>query len=274
MKTFNCWLIANVLSYVVAISCYFAIGGLGLRMNCFSFWDYFVVFGCGGIFSIIVMIYTYCNIEEVLSCRFIWGNSNVSIFSFSLIYTLRKGILAFLLPGAIYFSILLFLMEDNKNNETEQVTEQVKANAKPSASEKKDAKDKEVVMVCEYIEKGDYYIYYPEQCMAQNDNNLVFLSENGIKIEAFFNESESLDIHYQNGIKYNEEHGWNTTYKHRSKTGYFLSGKNSDGIIYYQKTVKKDFGSYYTIRIEYPESEKDFGDQYIKYYIKRFPEQI
>ena len=74
--------------------------------------------------------------------------------------------------------------------------------------------------------------------------------------------------------KYNEEHGWNTTYKHRSKTGYFLSGKNSDGIIYYQKTVKKDFGSYYTIRIEYPESEKDFGDQYIKYYIKRFPEQI
>ena len=52
--------------------------------------------------------------------------------------------------------------------------------------EKKDAKDKEVVMVCEYIEKGDYYIYYPEQCMAQNDNNLVFLSENGIKIEAFF----------------------------------------------------------------------------------------
>ena len=128
----------------------------------------------------------YCNIEEVLSCRFIWGNSNVSIFSFSLIYTLRKGILAFLLPGAIYFSIFLFLMEDNKNNETEQVTEQVKANAKPSASEKKDAKDKEVVMVCEYIEKGDYYIYYPEQCMAQNDNNLVFLSENGIKIEAFF----------------------------------------------------------------------------------------
>lgn len=145
-----------------------------------------IVFGCGGIFSIIVMIYTYCNIEEVLSCRFIWGNSNVSIFSFSLIYTLRKGILAFLLPGAIYFSIFLFLMEDNKNNETEQVTEQVKANAKPSASEKKDAKDKEVVMVCEYIEKGDYYIYYPEQCMAQNDNNLVFLSENGIKIEAFF----------------------------------------------------------------------------------------
>ena len=83
-----------------------------------------------------------------------------------------------------------------------------------------------------------------------------------------------MDIHYQNGIKYNEEHGWNTTYKHSSKTGYFLSGKNSDGIIYYQKTVKKDFGSYYTIRIEYPESEKDFGDQYIKYYIKRFPEQI
>ena len=39
MKTFNCWLIANVLPYVVAISCYFAIGGLGLRMNCFSFWD-------------------------------------------------------------------------------------------------------------------------------------------------------------------------------------------------------------------------------------------
>ena len=37
MKTFNCWLIANVLPYVVAISCYFAIGGLGLRMNCFSF---------------------------------------------------------------------------------------------------------------------------------------------------------------------------------------------------------------------------------------------
>lgn len=108
MKTFNCWLIANVLPYVVAISCYFAIGGLGLRMNCFSFWDYFVVFGCGGIFSIIVMIYTYCNIEEVLSCRFIWGNSNVSIFSFSLIYTLRKGILAFLLPGAIYFPSFFF----------------------------------------------------------------------------------------------------------------------------------------------------------------------
>lgn len=104
------------------------------------------------------MIYTYCNIEEVLSCRFIWGNSNVSIFSFSLIYTLRKGILAFLLPGAIYFSIFLFLMEDNKNNETEQVTEQVKANAKPSASEKKDAKDKEVVMVANILKRRLLYL--------------------------------------------------------------------------------------------------------------------
>ena len=47
MKTFNCWLIANVLPYVVAISCYFAIGGLGLRMNCFSFWDYFVFYSGG-----------------------------------------------------------------------------------------------------------------------------------------------------------------------------------------------------------------------------------
>lgn len=107
MKTFNCWLIANVLPYVVAISCYFAIGGLGLRMNCFLFGIICSIW-LWGYFSIIVMIYTYCNIEEVLSCRFIWGNSNVSIFSFSLIYTLRKGILAFLLPGAIYFSILLF----------------------------------------------------------------------------------------------------------------------------------------------------------------------
>lgn len=50
MKTFNCWLIANVLPYVVAISCYFAIGGLGLRIYLFFFlglfcsiwlWGYF-----------------------------------------------------------------------------------------------------------------------------------------------------------------------------------------------------------------------------------------
>ena len=90
-------------------------------------------------------------------------------------------------------------------------------------------------MVCEYIEKGDYYIYYPEQCMAQNDNNLVFLSENGIKIEAFFNESESLDIHYQNGIKYNEEMGGTRLtnivqrrvifYPERIRTGLFIIRK-------------------------------------------------
>ena len=82
MKTFNCWLIANVLPYVVAISCYFAIGGLGLRMNCFSFWDYFVVFGCGGIFSIIVMIYTYCIITtEIFFYSFLIINNPVRILS-------------------------------------------------------------------------------------------------------------------------------------------------------------------------------------------------
>ena len=53
-------------------------------------------------------------------------------------------------------------------------------------------------------------------------------------------------------------------YPERIRTGLFII----------RKLYKKDFGSYYTIRIEYPESEKDFGDQYIKYYIKRFPEQI
>ena len=114
------------------------------------------------------------------------GNSNVSIFSFSLIYTLRKGILAFLYLGQFIFHLSFFNGGDNKNNETEQVTEQVRQMRNHLLQKKERCKDKEVVMVCEYIEKGDYYIYYPEQCMAQNDNNLVFLSENGIKIEAFF----------------------------------------------------------------------------------------
>ena len=117
MKTFNCWLIANILPYAVIISFFLSMPGLESRINSFSFWDYFVVFGCGGIFSIIVMIYTYCNIDEILSCRFIWGNSNVSIFSFSLIYTFRKGVLAFLLPGAIYFSILSFTIIKNESDE-------------------------------------------------------------------------------------------------------------------------------------------------------------
>ena len=44
-------------------------------------------------------------------------------------------------------------MEDNKNNETVKVTEQVKANPKPSVSEKKEAKDKEVVMVANILKK-------------------------------------------------------------------------------------------------------------------------
>ena len=42
-------------------------------------------------------------------------------------------------------------MEDNKNNETEQVTEQVKAKCENHLLQKrKMPKDKEVVMVCEY----------------------------------------------------------------------------------------------------------------------------
>ncbi len=129
-------------------------------------------------------------------------------------------------------------------------------------------------MVCEHIKDGDYYLYHPEQCVSQNEKNPVYLSENGIRIKAFTNEGESMDTHYQNEIKNKDEQGWNTTYKHRSKTKYFLSGKKSNGIIYYQKTVKSDSGKYYTICIEYPESETNFGNQYIEHYIKHFPEQI
>jgi hypothetical protein len=274
MKTFNCWLIANILPYAVIISFFLSMPGLESRINSFSFWDYFVVFGCGGIFSIIVMIYTYCNIDEILSCRFIWGNSNVSIFSFSLIYTFRKGVLAFLLPGAIYFSILSFTIIKNESDEPRKVTEQIKINSDLSASKTKEIKDKEIIMVCEHIKDGDYYLYHPEQCVSQNEKNPVYLSENGIRIKAFTNEGESMDTHYQNEIKNKDEQGWNTTYKHRSKTKYFLSGKKSNGIIYYQKTVKSDSGKYYTICIEYPESETNFGNQYIEHYIKHFPEQI
>lgn len=66
------------------------------------------------------------------------------------------------------------------------------------------------------------------------------------------------------------EHDLQTSFK----DGLFFIRKEFGRDYLLSENCKKDFGSYYTIRIEYPESEKDFGDQYIKYYIKRFPEQI
>ncbi|MDR0982490.1 MAG: hypothetical protein LBM07_04515 [Culturomica sp.] len=52
-----------------------------------KFWTVFII---ASVISVFVAVYTYINIDEVLSRRMLWRNSNVSIFEYSLLYTLDR----------------------------------------------------------------------------------------------------------------------------------------------------------------------------------------
>ena len=52
-----------------------------------KFWTVFII---ASVISAFIAVYTYINIDEVLSRRMLWRNSNVSIFEYSLLYTLDR----------------------------------------------------------------------------------------------------------------------------------------------------------------------------------------
>jgi hypothetical protein len=52
-----------------------------------GFWGLFII---ASIISAIIAIYTYNNIDEVLSRRMLYRNSNVSLFEYSWLYTLDR----------------------------------------------------------------------------------------------------------------------------------------------------------------------------------------
>ena len=51
------------------------------------FWTVFII---ASVISVIIAVYTYINIDEVLSRRMLYLNSNVSIFEYSWLYTLDR----------------------------------------------------------------------------------------------------------------------------------------------------------------------------------------
>lgn len=115
MKTFICWLIACASEIIMGLE-FFAI--VIIKSNNLIIKDmssnkeasdYFFIFSCLAtlIFAIFIMIYTYRNIDEVISRQFKWKNSRVSTFDYRLKYSLSRGILALPVGVMLFYAIWL-----------------------------------------------------------------------------------------------------------------------------------------------------------------------
>lgn len=117
MKTFICWLIACASEIIIGIE---ILSIVIIRSNNLVIKDmssneeasvYFFLFSCLAtlIFAICIIIYTYRNIEEVISRQFKWRNSKVSAFDYRLKYSFSRGVLALPIGGLLFYAIgLLF----------------------------------------------------------------------------------------------------------------------------------------------------------------------
>lgn len=117
MKTFWCWFLANFPSVFIILGIFF---GAYIGENNIVIADilsdnsiatiYFIV---SAIFSFLlslgVTVYVYRNIDEVISRRFKWGNSNVGKFDFRLKYSLRQGALFFIGFSLLFIDISFLL---------------------------------------------------------------------------------------------------------------------------------------------------------------------
>lgn len=115
MKTFICWLIASAAEIIIGLE-FFAIviiKSKNLIIKDLSsnkeLLDDFFIFSCIAtlIFAIFIIIYTYRNIEEVISRQFKWRNSRVSTFDYRLKYSLGRGGMALLIGGLLFYAIYL-----------------------------------------------------------------------------------------------------------------------------------------------------------------------
>jgi hypothetical protein len=129
---------------------------------------------------------------------------------------------------------------------------------------------------CIYSSDYGYFLYYPENGTFEGGDEQYYLSDTGVKIVAYGEHSSLNDMkEMSKNIKTDyKSHEWTVTYDRLVNQDLYLSGRTSKGDIYYQKTVKMTSDKYATIRIEYPDSEKEFGDTYIREYIKKFPSEI
>lgn len=115
MKTFICWLIACASEIIMGLELFaiVIIKSNNLIIKDMSSnqkaSDYFLIFSCLAtlIFAIFITIYTYRNIDEVISRQFKWKNSRVSAFNYRLKYSLNCGILALPVGAMLFYAIWL-----------------------------------------------------------------------------------------------------------------------------------------------------------------------
>lgn len=117
MKTFLCWLIANF--HMPIIVCGIFAGAYIGEKNIIisdiladkdalkSYYILSAIFTT--LISILVVVFTYKNINEIISRRFRWGNSNVKFMDFKFKYSLKQGILCFIALSILFVDISFLL---------------------------------------------------------------------------------------------------------------------------------------------------------------------
>lgn len=117
MKTFLCWLIGFASEIIIVLE---ILAIVLINMHNVSIADFssnesasstFFIAACIAslIFAIFVIVFTYRNIEEVISRQFKWRNSRASSFDYRLKYSLGRGLMAILISGIFFYGLGVLL---------------------------------------------------------------------------------------------------------------------------------------------------------------------
>jgi hypothetical protein len=125
----------------------------------------------------------------------------------------------------------------------------------------------------------EYRLVYPSQLIPQgesmNEDGQKFVSDAGVILSAWasYNAlSNSVKGEFDFTKENFKEYDWKISVEEIKENTFYLSGYEPNGSIFYQKTIyNKEKDAFYSVLLEYPETERIFGDKIIKNYIKRFP---
>jgi hypothetical protein len=120
MKTFYCWLLANAIGPLLVVEVivfanlcahYAEDNGMppGKMVAIYSSTHFLISFILSLVVAIWVCRFTWSNIYEVVSRRFLYRNSNINTFSFRLKYSIKKWFASFVFTFILYAIVYLII---------------------------------------------------------------------------------------------------------------------------------------------------------------------
>lgn len=194
---------------------------------------------------------------------------------------------------ALLIKVLVLSSESKVNLEAVEVVEPVEdVNYIADSLQVQSIVSEEPDMSSNYFDSPDYSVYYnsrfgytlvyPNICIPQgeseNKDGQLLISSSGIIITVYGGHNaldQSVKAAFESTKQYYLSNSASIVYERLFDSYFVLSGHAESGNIFYHKTVNVENGATYnSVIVEYPESETNLMNTYIKKYINHFPNQI